>query len=74
MLGNLLLALVGFGLAGFMVNRLYVGLGGRQINVKGITYSRSSTPIMYWIVMAMAVFGLCFGLLIGGAGAMLILE
>lgn len=37
MLGNLLLALVGFGLAGFMVNRLYVGLGGRQINVKGIT-------------------------------------
>jgi hypothetical protein len=29
---------------------------------------------MYWIVMAMAVFGLCFGLLIGCAGAMLIFE
>ncbi|WP_300117102.1 hypothetical protein [Sphingobium sp.] len=74
MFGNLLLALVGLGLAAFMVNRLYVGIGERQIKVKGITYSRSSTPIMYWIVMAMAVFGLCFGLLIGSAGAMLLLQ
>ena len=74
MFGNLLFSLVGFGLAAFMVNRLYVGIGERQINVKGITYSRSSTKILYWIVMAMAVFGLCFGLLIGGAGAMLLLE
>jgi hypothetical protein len=74
MFGNLAFALVGFGLAAFMVNRLYVGIGERQINVKGTTYSRSSTPIMYWIVMAMAVFGLCFGLLIGGAGVMLLLE
>ena len=32
MVGNLLFALVGFGLAAFMVNRLYVGVGGRQIN------------------------------------------
>ncbi|MES2303693.1 MAG: hypothetical protein WC816_14900 [Sphingomonas sp.] len=74
MVGNLLFALVGFGLSIFMVNRLYVGIGERQINVKGITYSRSSTPIMYWIVMAMAVFGLCFGLLISGAGTMLLLQ
>lgn len=74
MVGNLLFALVGFGLAAFMVNRLYVGVGGRQINVKGVTYSRSSTPVMYWIVMAMAVFGLCFGLLIAWAGTMLLFR
>ncbi|MET0373431.1 MAG: hypothetical protein ABW128_04135, partial [Rhizorhabdus sp.] len=60
--------------AAFMVNRLYVGVGGRQINVKGVTYSRFSTPVMYWIVMAMAVFGLCFGLLIAWTGTMLLLQ
>lgn len=74
MFGNLLFALVGFGLSAFMVNRLYVGIGGHQINVKGITYSRSATPIAYWLVMIMAVFGLCFGLLIAWAGTMLLLQ
>lgn len=74
MVGNLLFALVGFGLSAFMVNRLYVGIGGHQINVKGITYSRSSTPVMYWIVMTMAGLGLCFGLLITWAGTMMIFQ
>jgi hypothetical protein len=74
MFGNFLLALVGFGLAAFMVNRLSVGIGQRQINVKGIAYSRSSTPIMYCIVMTLAAFGLCWGLLIGCAGVMLLFQ
>lgn len=74
MLGSLLLALVGLGLAIFMTNRLYVGIGKRQINVKGITYSRSTTPVMYWIVMTLATFGLCWGLFIGTAGIMLLLQ
>jgi len=74
MLGSLLLALVGLGLAAFMVNRLYVGIGKRQIKVKGITYSRSTTPVMYWIVMTLAAFGLCWGLFIGTAGIMLLLQ
>lgn len=74
MFGNLLLALVGFGLAVFMVNRLYVGVSERQINVKGVTYSRSSTPVMYWIVVVLAIFGLCWGLLIACAGTMLLLQ
>lgn len=74
MVGNLLFASVGYGLAAFMVNRLYVGVGGRQINVKGVTYSRAATPVMYWIVMAMAVFGLCFGLLIAWAGTMFLFQ
>lgn len=47
MIANLLFALVGLGLAAFMVNRLYVGIRGRQINVKGVTYSRLPTPVMY---------------------------
>lgn len=74
MLGSLLLALVGLGLAAFMLNRLYVGIGKRQINVKGVTYSRSATPVMYWIVMTMAAFGLCWGLFIACAGTMLLLQ
>lgn len=74
MFGNLLLALVGFGLAAFMLNRLYVGIGERQINVKGITYSRSSSPVMYWIVMALAVFGFCWGAIIACAGTMLLFQ
>lgn len=74
MFGNLLLALVGFGLVTFMVNRLYVGIGQHQINVKGIPYSRSSTPIAYWITMTLAAFGLCWGLLIGCAGIMLLIQ
>ena len=74
MLGSLLLALVGLGLAAFMVNRLYVGLGKRQINVKGITYSRSTTPVMYYTVMILAAFGMCWGLFIGTAGTMLLLQ
>jgi len=74
MVGNLLLALAGFGPFAFMVNRLYVGIGERQINVKGITYSRYSTPIAYWIVMMLAIFGLCWGLLMGCAGVMLLFQ
>lgn len=74
MVGTLLFASVDFGLSAFMVNRLYVGIGGHQINVKGVTYSRSSTPIAYWIVMTMAVFGLCFGLLIAWAGTMMLVQ
>jgi hypothetical protein len=74
MVGTLLFVLVGFGLSAFMVNRLYVGIGGHQINVKAVTYSRSSTPIAYWIVMTMAAFGLCFGLLIAWAGTMMLVQ
>jgi len=37
MFGISLFVLIGSGLAAFMVNRLYVGVGGRQINAKGAT-------------------------------------
>jgi len=72
LLGGFLLALVGFALAGFMVNRLYVGLTNRQLNVKGRVYSRASQPIAYWITMANATIGLILGIGIGLAGIVLL--
>ncbi len=74
MIGNLLFALVGLALSAFMINRLYVGIGENELNVKGVTYSRSSTPIAYWLTLLMALFGFCFGLLITLAGIMLAFQ
>jgi hypothetical protein len=66
--GDFVLALVGFGLVGFMINRLYAGLTDRQLPVKGQVYSRASRPIAYWITMANATIGLILGSGIGFAG------
>jgi hypothetical protein len=74
MFGTLLFTLVGLSLAGFMVNRLYVGIRERQLDVKGIIYSRSATPIRYWITMSLAAYGLFCGLIIGGAGIMRLFQ
>ena len=69
MIGSVFLTLTGFGLAAFMVNRLYVLFTRKQINVHGITYSREHTPIMYWLEALMIVFGLLAGSVLGVAGA-----
>jgi hypothetical protein len=52
----------------FMANRLYVGFSRGQLNVKGQVYSRTNTPVFYWLVMSFAGLGLLFGLGMVGAG------
>ena len=55
-------ALLSIGMASFMLNRLYVLFTKRQINVKGIIYSREQQPIYYWFWVAAVTFGLFAGL------------
>jgi len=58
-----LLFLIGFtAFATFMANRLYVGFSRGQLNVKGQVYSRTNSPVTYWLVMGFASLGLLCGL------------
>ncbi len=57
MVGNAIFLIVMWSVAIFLANRLYVIIRYRALNVKGITYSRRNTPVMYWIEMAILVFG-----------------
>ena len=68
MIENLLYLLFFAAFTAFMVNRLYVGLSRRAIQIKGVVYSRAHEPIMYWIVMVLAVWGIAVGLLMTAAG------
>ncbi len=61
--GLIPLLLVACGLAAFMLNRIYVGLRDRELNVRGWVYSREETPAKYWLTIVMAGLGLLFGLL-----------
>lgn len=58
MIGNVLSLLVMWAVSAFLANRLYVIVRYRATNIKGITYSKAETPIMYWIEMVLLVFGL----------------
>ena len=44
--------------AAFMANRLYVIIRYRELNVKGVVYSKAKTPIMYWVEIAMLILAL----------------
>ena len=63
MVGNLILLLVSWIVAVFMANRLYVIVRYGSIKIKGAIYSRSETPIMYWVEMVIIFVGL---FLVGG--------
>lgn len=63
MIGDIIFLVVMWSVAVFMANRLYVIIRYREINIKGIVYSLTDTPIMYWIQMALIALGLLF---IGG--------
>jgi hypothetical protein len=63
MIGNLLFIAIIWAVAAFMVNRLYVIVRYRAINVKGVTYSKVKTPVMFWIVMALIIIA---NILVGG--------
>lgn len=58
MVGNAIFLTVMWAVSAFLVNRLYVIVRYRAINIKGITYSKADTPIMYWIQMVLLVWGL----------------
>ena len=47
-----------------MLNRLYVGLRDRKLNVRGWVYSREETPAKYWFSLMMAAVALLFGLIL----------
>ena len=40
-----------------MATRVYLLVARGELNVKGFVYSRSSTPILYWIMTVIAVLG-----------------
>ena len=70
MIGDVIFLAVMWGVAAFMANRLYVLVRYRAINIKGITYSKAETPIMYWVQMALIIFMLA---LIGGVAVVMTL-
>lgn len=70
MIGDVVFLAVMWGVSAFMANRLYVLVRYRAINVKGITYSKAKTPIMYWVQMALIVFMIA---LIGGVAVIMTL-
>jgi hypothetical protein len=70
MIGDLAFLAVMWGVLAFMANRLYVLVRYRAINIKGKTYSKAQTPIMYWVQMALIGFMLA---LIGGVAVIMTL-
>jgi hypothetical protein len=66
MLMTIVLLAVSGGLAGFMVNRLYVMAVYKAINVKRQHYDRTADPFQFWFFVGGAIFGLAFGLLLFG--------
>jgi hypothetical protein len=58
MIGNALFLLVMWAVSAFLANRLYVIIKYRSINIKGMTYSKVDTPIMYWVQMMLLACGL----------------
>ena len=44
--------------AAFLANRLYVIIRYRELNVKGVVYSKANTPVMYWVEIALLVIAL----------------
>lgn len=58
MIGNAIFLIVMWAVSAFLANRLYVIIRYQAINIKGVTYSRVDTPIMYWVQMLLLVCGL----------------
>jgi hypothetical protein len=62
MLMTIALLVVSGGLAGFMINRLYVMAVYNAINVKGQHYDRATDPFQFWFFVGSACIGLLLGL------------
>ncbi len=57
MILKLLFLMVMFGAGGFVASRAYLLIAKGSLNVKGVTYSRAGTPILYWVELLLAVIG-----------------
>jgi len=62
--GGMVLLLASGALAAFMLNRVYVGLRYKELNVRGWVYSQEGTPAKYWFTIIMAGLGLAFSVLL----------
>lgn len=51
---------------GFLITRIYLLISKGELDVKGVIYSRHTTPIYYWIVLANAVVGVVMTFAIAG--------
>jgi hypothetical protein len=58
MLGAIGLLIVATASGAFMVTRVYLLIFRGELNVKGWVYSRTSTPIKYWIMTILAIVGM----------------
>lgn len=58
MFGAVALLILAAAVGAFMVTRVYLLIFRGELNVKGIVYSRASTPIQYWITTIMAIAGM----------------
>lgn len=57
MIAAVLLFIVALAAGLFLLTRLYLLVARGQLNVKGAVYSRTSTPVLYWISFVCAVAG-----------------
>lgn len=71
MIGDILFLLIMWAAAFFLANRLYVIVRYKAINIKGVTYSRAETPIMYCVQLLILMCGLA---MIGGIAVLLSLP
>jgi hypothetical protein len=71
MIGDAIYFVVIWAVTIFLANRLYVIVRHKALNIKGVTYSRDATPIIYWIQMIMIISAL---ILIGGIAVLITLD
>ena len=58
MIGRAAFLVIAWAVSAFLANRLYVIIRYRELNVKGVVYSKAKTPVMYWIEIAILILGL----------------
>lgn len=71
MVGDVLFLAVMWAVSGFLLNRLYVIVRYKAVNIKGVTYSKADTPVMYWMQMVLLV---CALIMIGGIAVFMTLA
>ena len=69
MIFKILFLMLMLGCGGFVASRVYLLITKRSLNVKGITYSRTMTPVLYWVELALAITGAAMILGIAGLWA-----
>ena len=57
-MGTVILFVVAAATACFLASRIYLLFTKGELNVKGVTYSKERTPIMYWITVINVTVGM----------------